>query len=85
MALLNLAVNGRDAMVSGGVLAIGVTLQNVDDENQLGIPPGPYVMLSVRDTGEGMNAETLAKAVEPFFSTKGVGKGTGLGLSMVYE
>ena len=84
MALLNLALNGRDAMVSGGVLAIGMTMQNVDGGNQLGIQPGPYVMLSVRDTGEGMNAETLAKAVEPFFSTKGVGKGTGLGLSMVY-
>jgi signal transduction histidine kinase len=84
MALLNLAVNARDAMVSGGVLTIGLTVQNVDDDDQLGILPGRYVVLSVRDTGEGMDSETLAKAVEPFFSTKGVGKGTGLGLSMVF-
>jgi signal transduction histidine kinase len=84
MALLNLAVNARDAMVSGGVLTIGLTVQNVDDDDQLGIQPGRYVMLSVRDTGGGMDPETLAKAVEPFFSTKEVGKGTGLGLSMVF-
>jgi CheY-like chemotaxis protein len=83
-ALLNLAVNARDAMVSGGVLTIGLNVQNVDDNDQLGILPGRYVVLSVRDTGEGMDSETLAKAVEPFFSTKGVGKGTGLGLSMVF-
>jgi signal transduction histidine kinase len=84
MALLNLAVNARDAMISGGMLAIGLTVEDVDDENQLGIAPGRYVVLSVQDTGEGMDSETLAKAVEPFFSTKGVGKGTGLGLSMVF-
>jgi signal transduction histidine kinase len=84
MALLNLAVNARDAMSSGGVLTVRLTEQNVDDEDQLGILPGRYVLLSVRDTGEGMDSETLAKAVEPFFSTKGVGKGTGLGLSMVF-
>ncbi len=84
MALLNLAVNARDAMVSGGVLTIGLGVQNVDDDDQLGILPGRYVVLSVRDTGEGMDSETLAKAVDPFFSTKGVGKGTGLGLSMVF-
>ena len=84
MALLNLAVNARDAMTSGGVLTIGLSEQNVGDEAQLGIRSGRYVVLSVRDTGEGMDSETLAKAVEPFFSTKGVGKGTGLGLSMVF-
>jgi signal transduction histidine kinase len=84
MALLNLAVNARDAMVSGGELTIQLAVQDIDDDDQLGIPPGRYVMLSVRDTGEGMDSETLAKAVEPFFSTKGVGKGTGLGLSMVF-
>ncbi len=84
MALLNLAVNARDAMVSGGVLTIGLTDQIVEVDDQLGIQPGRYVVLSVRDTGEGMDSETLAKAVEPFFSTKGVGKGTGLGLSMVF-
>jgi signal transduction histidine kinase len=83
MALLNLAVNARDAMTSGGLLTIGLTMKNVDNDDQLGILPGRYVVLSVRDTGEGMDAETLARAVEPFFSTKGIGKGTGLGLSMV--
>src|ERR1700730_14615834 len=83
-ALLNLAVNARDAMVSGGVLTIGLTVQNVDDDDKLGILPGRYAVLSVKDTGEGMDSETLVKAVEPFFSTKGVGKGTGLGLSMVF-
>jgi signal transduction histidine kinase/CheY-like chemotaxis protein len=84
MALLNLAVNARDAMVSGGVLAIGLSVQNVDNDDKLGILPGRYAVLSVKDTGDGMDSETLAKAVEPFFSTKGVGKGTGLGLSMVF-
>ena len=84
MALLNLAVNARDAMISGGVLTIGLTEEIVGDDDQLSVQPGRYVVLSVRDTGEGMDSETLAKAVEPFFSTKGVGKGTGLGLSMVF-
>ena len=84
MALLNLAVNARDAMVTGGVLTIGLSEQIVEVDDQLGVQPGRYVVLSVRDTGEGMDAETLARAVEPFFSTKGVGKGTGLGLSMVF-
>jgi signal transduction histidine kinase len=84
MALLNLAVNARDAMVSGGELTIRLHAQNVDEEAQIGIRSGRYVVLSVQDTGVGMDPETLAKAVEPFFSTKEVGKGTGLGLSMVY-
>ena len=83
MALLNLAVNARDAMTSGGWLNIGLALEDVDDR-QLGVKPGRYGVLSVQDTGVGMDAETLAKAVEPFFSTKAVGKGTGLGLSMVF-
>jgi signal transduction histidine kinase len=83
MALLNLAVNARDAMALGGSLKIGLTLEDVRDE-QIGLKPGRYGVLTVRDSGEGMDAETLAKAVEPFFSTKGVGKGTGLGLSMVF-
>ncbi|WP_244549816.1 ATP-binding protein [Bradyrhizobium erythrophlei] len=74
MALLNLAVNARDAMASGGVLTIRLTMQNADDDAQLGIQSGRYVVLSVQDTGVGMDAETLAKAAEPFFSTKGVGR-----------
>jgi signal transduction histidine kinase len=84
MALLNLAVNARDAMITGGVLTIGLSEQIVEVYDQLGVQPGRYVVLSVQDTGEGMDTETLARAVEPFFSTKGVGKGTGLGLSMVF-
>ncbi|MET3844060.1 signal transduction histidine kinase/CheY-like chemotaxis protein [Bradyrhizobium sp. OAE829] len=84
MALLNLALNARDAMLSGGVLTIGLSLKDVHDDHHIGISSGRYVELSVQDTGVGMDAETLARAVEPFFSTKGVGKGTGLGLSMVF-
>jgi signal transduction histidine kinase len=83
MALLNLAVNARDAMPSGGVLHITLD-QRVTSEGETGLPAGSYVRLCVEDTGEGMDPETLARAVEPFFSTKGVGKGTGLGLSMVH-
>jgi signal transduction histidine kinase len=83
MALLNLAVNARDAMPSGGVLVIALDQQTArGGEGELS--PGAYVRLSVEDTGAGMDAATLARAVEPFFSTKGVGKGTGLGLSMVH-
>ncbi len=84
MALLNLAVNARDAMPSGGVLTIRLTSQVLVGDPQLGLPAGHYAVLAVMDTGEGMDTETLAKAVEPFFSTKAVGKGTGLGLSMVF-
>ncbi|HJP98687.1 MAG TPA: ATP-binding protein [Rhodanobacteraceae bacterium] len=83
MALLNLAVNARDAMPSGGVLTICLQ-QAAATAERPELAPGTYVRLSVRDTGDGMDAATLARAVEPFFSTKGVGKGTGLGLSMVH-
>ncbi|WP_210104826.1 hybrid sensor histidine kinase/response regulator [Neorhizobium galegae] len=83
LALLNLAVNARDAMPDGGALRI--QLRQVD---QLAGPdilaPGAYVVLSVIDEGQGMDADTLQKAIEPFFSTKELGKGTGLGLSMVH-
>ncbi len=82
MALLNLAVNARDAMPNGGALTI--VLDEVAAVAADGLAPGNYVRLSVRDTGAGMDTETLARAIEPFFSTKGVGKGTGLGLSMVH-
>ena len=84
MALLNLAVNARDAMPSGGVLTIRLTSQVVVGDQELGLRAGEFVVLAVSDTGEGMDTDTLAKAVEPFFSTKAVGKGTGLGLSMVF-
>ena len=84
MALLNLAVNARDAMSEGGTLRISADAQAIGAEHPTGLAPGRYVRLSVADTGEGMDEATLARAVEPFFSTKGIGKGTGLGLSMVH-
>jgi nitrogen-specific signal transduction histidine kinase/CheY-like chemotaxis protein len=84
MALLNLAVNARDAMPDGGVLTIEVKRQSVRAGHRTKLRPGHYVLLCVSDTGVGMDEATLARAVEPFFSTKGIGKGTGLGLSMVH-
>jgi len=84
MAILNLAVNARDAMPDGGMLRISVSLESVPAGHRSGLRAGHYLLLSVADTGMGMDDETLAKAVEPFFSTKGIGKGTGLGLSMVH-
>jgi PAS domain S-box-containing protein len=82
-ALLNLAVNARDAMPDGGVVTITGRRSVVEDKAG-GLEPGAYVCLAVNDTGQGMDAETLARATEPFFTTKGVGKGTGLGLSMAH-
>jgi signal transduction histidine kinase len=84
LALLNLAVNARDAMPRGGRLTIGAAMMVVDDRNSVGLGEGTYVRLIASDTGVGMDKVTLARAVEPFFSTKGVGKGTGLGLSMIH-
>ena len=83
MALLNLSVNARDAMPDGGTLTIRVARGDVAGD-QGDLAPGAYLRLSVTDTGQGMDPATLARAIEPFFSTKGVGKGTGLGLSMVH-
>jgi PAS domain S-box-containing protein len=84
MALLNLAVNARDAMPEGGSLRISAGEEKVGPDHRSKLRPGAYIRLSVADTGAGMDEATLARAVEPFFSTKGVGKGTGLGLSMVH-
>lgn len=84
LALLNLAVNARDAMPAGGKLTIAASEMLVDERNASGLKAGRYIRLVVADTGTGMDKATLARAVEPFFSTKGVGKGTGLGLSMVH-
>jgi PAS domain S-box-containing protein len=82
LALLNLAVNSRDAMPDGGTLTFALDLAETGAARDLA--PGRYVRLTVSDTGSGMDGETLRKAIEPFFSTKEVGKGTGLGLSMIH-
>ena len=84
LAILNLAMNARDAMLTGGEITI--TAQHEEEHLQAanGLPPGQYVVLSVIDTGQGMDEATLIRATEPFFTTKDVGRGTGLGLSMVH-
>jgi signal transduction histidine kinase/CheY-like chemotaxis protein len=82
-AILNLAVNARDAMPSGGRLTIRTRNTAVSEPARL--PPGDYVTITIADTGEGMSPDVLARAFEPFFTTKEIGKGTGLGLSMVYS
>ena len=84
MALVNLIVNARDAMPQGGSIHIAASEEAVKAGHGTALPPGKYVRLSVRDEGEGMDSETLIRAIEPFFTTKGIGKGTGLGLPMVH-
>lgn len=84
MAILNLAVNARDAMPNGGRLSFRARVDEVGAGHVPPLEPGQYVWLSVTDTGTGMDRETMARAIEPFYSTKGLGKGTGLGLSMVH-
>ena len=81
-ALLNLAINARDAMPGGGTLTISTSRRRLSSEPD--VEEGDYVCISVADTGEGMSEEVLARAAEPFFSTKPTGKGTGLGLAQVY-
>ncbi|HEX6245292.1 MAG TPA: PAS domain S-box protein, partial [Polyangiales bacterium] len=86
-AVLNLAINARDAMPRGGALSISAHNAHVDAGSLLaneGLAPGHYVQIVVKDSGTGMTRDVLAQAFEPFFTTKGVGQGSGLGLSMVY-
>jgi PAS domain S-box-containing protein len=84
MAILNLGVNARDAMDGTGELTISVTEEAVEAGHATALRPGTYVRLCVSDTGKGMDEATRTRAIEPFFSTKGIGKGTGLGLSMAH-
>ena len=84
MALLNLSVNARDAMQDGGNLTITAVGERIELGHRSNLKPGNYVRVTVSDSGIGMDNATLARAIEPFFSTKGIGKGTGLGLSMVH-
>jgi signal transduction histidine kinase len=86
-AILNLAINSRDAMTEGGRVTIETHNVSVDREHAVADPevtPGPYVMIAVSDSGAGMSSEVQARAFDPFFTTKEVGKGSGLGLSQVY-
>jgi signal transduction histidine kinase len=81
LAILNLCINARDAMPSGGVVTLFTTIR---DSQESDLPAGRYVVIGVRDTGTGISPEALSKVFDPFFTTKPVGKGTGLGLSQVY-
>jgi two-component system, cell cycle sensor histidine kinase and response regulator CckA len=82
--LMNLCINARDAMPNGGRLTLRAARRIVGETDPGGLAPGPYVVISVEDTGHGMSPETLGRIFEPFFTTKSAGKGTGMGLAVVY-
>src|SRR4029078_6058649 len=84
MILLNLIVNARDAQIDGGKVVIATREEVLRVGESSRLKPGAYICLTVTDTGTGMDEATLRRAMEPFFTTKGLGKGTGLGLSMVH-
>jgi CheY-like chemotaxis protein len=84
MAILNLCVNARDAIDGECKLKVAVDDATVDADASIKLPPGRYIRISVADDGHGMDEATRMRAIEPFFSTKGIGKGTGLGLSMAH-
>jgi signal transduction histidine kinase len=83
LALINLALNARDAMPDGGTITLSARNETIEAAAGEPLPPGDYVCLAIADTGVGMDQTVLARATDPFFTTKGIGKGTGLGLSMV--
>jgi CheY-like chemotaxis protein/anti-sigma regulatory factor (Ser/Thr protein kinase) len=84
LAVVNLIINARDAMPSGGTVTVSAENCDVEQEDFTGVAPGEYVRVCVSDTGTGISPEHLEQVLEPFFTTKEVGKGSGLGLSMVY-
>jgi len=84
LAILNLAINARDAMPEGGRLVIGLHQPTLPRDNLLGLAPGPYLCVDVEDSGCGMSQEIQARVFEPFFTTKPIGEGTGLSLAQVY-
>ncbi|WP_279356786.1 response regulator [Methylobacterium indicum] len=84
LAILNLCINGRDAMPEGGVVALSTRNETVRTSADPNLKPGDYAVIAIRDTGTGIPPEILGRVFEPFFTTKGVGQGTGLGLAMVF-
>ncbi|SFV04819.1 PAS domain S-box-containing protein [Methylobacterium sp. 174MFSha1.1] len=84
LAILNLCINGRDAMPEGGVVALSTRNETIRDSTDPNLKDGDYAVIAIRDTGTGIPPEILGRVFEPFFTTKGVGQGTGLGLAMVF-
>jgi signal transduction histidine kinase len=83
LAILNLTINARDAMPAGGMLGIGIESRCADRGSPEQLPPGDHIVISISDTGTGMDEVTLSQVFDPFFTTKDIGGGSGLGLPMV--